>query len=112
MGFFISTQRKDTHIPIAMQGRVFAARNTLQFFTIPLGYFAGGLLVDKVFEPLMARRPAGSLLCVLFGAGKGSGAALLFFLLGLLGAATCLVFRRDRQIWALECPDGALAAGR
>ena len=31
-----------THIPIAMQGRVFAARNTLQFFTIPLGYFAGG----------------------------------------------------------------------
>ena len=62
-----------THIPIAMQGRVFAARNTLQFFTIPLGYFAGGLLVDKVFEPLMARRPAGSLLCVLFGAGKGSG---------------------------------------
>ena len=81
-----------THIPIAMQGRVFAARNTLQFFTIPLGYFAGGLLVDKVFEPLMARRPAGSLLCVLFGAGKGSGAALLFFLLGLLGAATCLVF--------------------
>ena len=101
-----------THIPIAMQGRVFAARNTLQFFTIPLGYFAGGLLVDKVFEPLMARRPAGSLLCVLFGAGKGSGAALLFFLLGLLGAATCLVFRRDRQIWALECPDGARAAGR
>ena len=79
-----------THIPIAMQGRVFAARNTLQFFTIPLGYFAGGLLVDKVFEPLMARRPAGSLLCVLFGAGKGSGAALLFFLLGLLGAATAL----------------------
>lgn len=56
--------------------------------------------------------PAGSLLCVLFGAGKGSGAALLFFLLGLLGAATCLVFRRDRQIWALECPDGARAAGR
>lgn len=101
-----------THIPIAMQGRVFAARNTLQFFTIPLGYFAGGLLVDKVFEPLMARRPAGSLLCVLFGAGKGSGAALLFFLLGLLGAATCLVFRRGRQIWALECPDGARAAGR
>ena len=100
-----------THIPIAMQGRVFAARNTLQFFTIPLGYFAGGLLVDKVFEPLMARRPAGSLLCVLFGAGKGSGAALLFFLLGLLGAATCLVFRRDRQIWALECPDGARGGG-
>ena len=69
-------------------------------------------LVDKVFEPLMARRPAGSLLCVLFGAGKGSGAALLFFLLGLLGAALCLVFRRDRQIWARECPDGARAAGR
>ncbi|MFQ7002616.1 MAG: hypothetical protein ACLRRT_02315 [Ruthenibacterium lactatiformans] len=87
---------------------MFAARNTLQFFTIPLGYFAGGLLVDKVFRALYGRRPAGSLLCVLFGAGKGSGATLLFFLLGLLGA-TCLVFRQDRQIWALECPDGARA---
>ena len=41
------------HIPIKMQGRVFSARNTLQFFTIPIGYFLGGYLVDEVFEPFM-----------------------------------------------------------
>ena len=36
-------------IPIEMQGRVFSVRNSLQFFTIPIGYFVGGLLVDRVF---------------------------------------------------------------
>lgn len=43
-----------THIPVKMQGRVYAARNSLQFFTIPLGYLLGGALVDTVFEPFMA----------------------------------------------------------
>lgn len=38
------------------RGRVYAVRNTFQFFTIPLGYLAGGLLVDRVFEPLMAQK--------------------------------------------------------
>ena len=58
--------------------------------------------MDRVFEPWMAARPAGSLFIRLFGSGKGSGAALLFFFLGLLGLLTCLVFRRDRHIWSLE----------
>jgi DHA3 family macrolide efflux protein-like MFS transporter len=91
-------------IPLAMQGRVFSARNTLQFFTIPIGYFLGGLLVDRVFEPLMAAMPQGSLVVEVFGTGKGSGAALLFFFLALAGIATCLIFRRDRHIWELEKP--------
>lgn len=43
-------------IPIEMQGRVYSARNTLQFFTIPLGYLCGGVLIDSVFEPFMATR--------------------------------------------------------
>ena len=43
-----------THIPVKMQGRVYAARNSLQFFTIPLEYLLGGALVDIVFEPFMA----------------------------------------------------------
>ena len=91
-----------SHIPLEMQGRVFAARNTLQFFTIPVGYFLGGLLVDRVFEPLMAVQFPGSPLLFLFGEGKGSGAAMLFLLLAVTGEATCLIFRRDRHIWALE----------
>lgn len=89
-------------IPVDMQGRVWSARNTLQFFTIPVGYLLGGALVDQVFEPLMAAQGQGSVLVTLFGYGKGSGAAALFLVLWVIGLATCLVFRRDRHIWALE----------
>jgi len=91
-----------TKIPIEMQGRVYSARNTLQFFTIPLGYLCGGILVDRVFEPFMAGQPAGSLLTALFGTGKGSGAALLFLVIGITGSLSCLPFRVDRNIWKLE----------
>lgn len=91
-----------TSIPISMQGRVYAARNTMQFFTIPIGYLLGGWLTDAVFEPLLARCAADSLLMRIFGTGLGSGAAALFFLLGNMGVATCLIFRADRQIWALD----------
>lgn len=89
-------------IPVDMQGRVYSCRNTLQFFTIPLGYFLGGLLVDRVFEPLMAAVSSGSLLAFLFGSGKGSGAAALFFVLGLAGVLVCLAFycvlRKDHWV--------------
>ena len=43
-----------TQVPIDMQGRVFAARDTLQYITIPLGLTLGGQLADRVFEPFMA----------------------------------------------------------
>lgn len=91
-----------TKIPIEMQGRVYSARNTLQFFTIPLGYLCGGILVDRVFEPFMAAQPTDSLWVTLFGAGKGSGAALLFLAIGIFGALSCLPFRADQNIWKLE----------
>ncbi len=91
-------------IPVTMQGRVYAARNTLQFFTIPVGNLLGGLLVDRVFEPLMAAQANGGLLPLLFGTGKGSGAAALYACLGVLGVLSCLPFRRDAALWALETP--------
>ena len=91
------------NIPMEIQGRVFAARNSFQFFTIPLGYFLGGALVDEVFEPLMAVQGTESLLVKLFGSGKGSGAALLFAFLWLMGVGVCLVFRADKHIWKLGC---------
>jgi hypothetical protein len=75
---------------------------TLQFFTIPLGYLCGGFLVDNVFEPFMAMQSADSLFIAVFGAGKGSGAALLFFVIGVFGALSCLPFRADKNIWKLE----------
>lgn len=84
-------------IPLEMQGRVYACRNTLQFFTIPIGFLLGGALVDQVFEPLMAAQPGNGALAALFGSGKGSGAAMLFAVIGVCGVLVCLVFG-----WALK----------
>lgn len=86
-----------TAIPLEMQGRVYSCRNTLQFFTIPAGFLLGGALTDRVFEPLMAAQGAGSPLAALFGTGKGSGAAMLFAVIGVCGVAVCLAFG-----WALR----------
>lgn len=89
-------------IPEHMQGRIYAVRNSFQFFTIPLGYFAGGWLIDVVFEPIMAQQDKESILVKLFGMGKGSGAAFLFFVIAFAGIAVCLYFRQDKHIWELE----------
>ena len=79
-----------TTIPAEMQGRVFSCRNTLQFFTIPLGFVLGGWLIDDCFEPMMARTAADGLAARLFGTGKGSGAAAFFLLLGAAGVMVCI----------------------
>lgn len=63
-------------IPVEMQGRVYSCRNTLQFFTIPIGLYAGGFMVDKVCEPFMGSEKAKGLPEMLFGSGKGSGRLL------------------------------------
>ena len=91
-----------SHIPLDRQGRVYAVRNALQFFTIPVGYLLGGVLVDRVFEPLMAAQPPDSPLTAAFGSGKGSGAAALYAVLAVAGILVCLLFRRFRPIRALE----------
>ncbi len=77
-------------IPVELQGRVYACRNTLQFFTIPIGLFLGGFFVDKICEPFMAFRSGNSFWTSLFGSGKGSGAALMMFILGVSGTVICI----------------------
>ena len=93
------------NIPQEIQGRVYAARNSLQFFTIPLGYMLGGAAVDYVFEPLMAMQAQNSLLVRCFGMGKGSGAACFFAILGAMGVLVCIVFRRNRHIRAMQAEE-------
>ena len=90
------------HIPENMQGRVYSVRNSLQYFTIPLGFFLGGFLVDNVFEPVMAMQDEAGILVRMFGEGKGSGAAFLFFIIAFAGIGVCLYFRHDKHIWKLE----------
>ena len=83
-----------TAIPVELQGRVYACRNTFQFFTIPIGLFLGGFLVDQVCEPVMAAHGASPVLAALFGSGKGSGAAMVMGILGVAGTAHCLLMGR------------------
>lgn len=92
-------------IPQEIQGRVFSCRNSLQFFTIPVGYFLGGLTVDYLFEPLMAAQNADGWLVSLFGAGKGSGAAFAFAVQGVLGVLVCLYFMRNKHLRAMQAEE-------
>lgn len=80
-----------TTIPVELQGRVYACRNTLQFFTIPIGLFIGGFMVDNVCEPFMKVHGDLSILKTLFGTGKGSGAALMMLILGVSGSLICII---------------------
>lgn len=73
-------------VPLEMQGRVFSAKDTLQNCTIPLGLFLGGVMADHVFEPFMAvDSSVQKILSSLFGSGNGSGIAVIFFCVGILG---------------------------
>ncbi|MBO5163150.1 MAG: MFS transporter [Ruminococcus sp.] len=85
------------NIPDEMQGRIYSVRNSLQFFTIPIGYFVGGFAVDRIFEPIMTKQE-NNLLTAFFGTGKGSGAALFFFTIAFVGIAVCLYFRNNKHI--------------
>ncbi len=90
-----------TNIPVEMQGRIYSVRDSLQFCMIPAGYFFGGFAVDCIFEPLMAAQ-SDNILTALFGTGKGSGAALFFFILAIAGTAVCLLFRKSQHLWEIE----------
>lgn len=94
-----------TNVPKELQGRVYSVRNAFQYFTIPVGYFLGGFLVDSVFEPMMANIQTENILSMIFGSGKGSGAAVLYLILGIAGVAVCLVFSNIKELKSLEEPE-------
>ena len=91
-------------IPVDLLGRVYACRNTLQFFTIPVGLALGGFLVDQCCEPFMAVQGSESLPTLLFGSGKGSGAALMMFVLGVSGLLFCLIYGRKLKKYKYADP--------
>lgn len=90
-------------IPPAMQGRVFALRNLLQYCTIPLGTLLGGALADYVLEPIMAQGGRLALLLQkIVGSGAGSGMAVLFLCTGTLGCLTSLLWYSRPAIRRLD----------
>ena len=77
-------------VPIAMQGRVFSTRDTIQNCTIPLGLYLGGMLTDRVFEPLMSNASGfRQIFGPLVGTDRGAGIALLFLIVSVLGCIIC-----------------------
>lgn len=85
-----------TKVPVEMQGRVFSTRDTFQYITIPVGLLFGGILVDNVFEPfMMTASHAQQLLSNLVGTGKGSGMALIFLVIGIIGFVSNMLSLKD-----------------
>ena len=63
----------------------------MQNCTIPLGLFLGGILADYVIEPfMMTDSPMQKILSHFFGSGNGSGIAVMFFSVGILGIVISL----------------------
>ena len=70
-------------VPPDVQGRVFAVREMFLTSPTPLGYLAGGLLAEHVFEPFFAQP---NFLSPLVGWGPGAGMSAMFLFTALLGA--------------------------
>jgi MFS transporter, DHA3 family, macrolide efflux protein len=98
-------------VPADIQGRVFSTREMVQVTSQPVGYLAGGLLADYLFEPFMlAGSGLASALSGVVGAGPGSGMAVMFLLTSLLGGLTGLLGLLSPSIRKLDEPGSHIDA--
>ncbi len=68
-------------VPHDLQGRVFASRTLLAWFTRPVGPIIGGVLADYVMEPAMQTESfLSEVFGPIFGFGPGAGMGLVIFL--------------------------------
>jgi MFS family permease len=94
-----------TNIPIELQGRVFAARNTLQYTSIPIGNLLGGILADDVFIPYIRSSSLKPFWKVLVGTGDGAGLGLLYICFAIIGSLGTTLFRMSKSLQLLNGPD-------
>lgn len=86
-------------VPEKMQGRIFAARNAIQFSTIPLGILLGGFLADYVFEPFMkSDNVITHVFSFIVGSGDGIGMAVMFLCTGISGFIISILSYRNKEI--------------
>lgn len=85
-------------IPIELQGRVFSARNTIQYLFLPIGIFLSGFLNDFVFYPII--KDNSLLLENLSFLGENSqeiSVALLYIFIGFLRIIGSIIFRNNKN---------------
>jgi len=94
-----------TKVPAHVQGRVFSARIMIGQIGGAIALPLGGILADRVFEPLMRGvSPLARGLAPLVGTGPGAGMGLMFVVFGILGAIATVgayLFRPIREIETL-----------
>ena len=90
-------------IPIELQGRVFSARNTIQYLFLPVGIFLSGVLNDFIFYPII--KDNYSLMKNLSFLGKNNqelSIALLYIFIGFLGIIGSIIFRNSKNFKELD----------
>lgn len=90
-------------IPIELQGRVFSARNTIQYLFLPVGIFLSGFLNDFVFYPIIKDNYL--LMKSLSFLGKNNqelSIALLYIFIGFLGIIGSIIFRSNKNFKELD----------
>lgn len=92
-----------TKVPLEVQGKVFSTRNTIQYATLPIGNLLCGILADNFFEPYMLGRGYGQEFFHYFtGEGSGSGLALMYIFLGLIGFIGSFLFKKNKNFNKLD----------
>lgn len=90
-------------IPIELQGRVFSARNTIQYLFLPVGIFLSGVLNDFIFYPII--KDNYSLMKSLSFLGKNNrelSIALLYIFIGFFGIIGSIIFRNSKNFKELD----------
>ena len=85
-------------IPLELQGRVFSARNTIQYLFLPIGIFLSGFLNDFIFYPII--KDNNFLIKSLSFLGKNNqeiSIALLYIFIGFFGIIGSITFRNNKN---------------
>ena len=92
-----------TIVPKEMLGKVFAIRSMFQYIAMMIGYFAAGFITDQILEPFMSRPSSIQImLSKIVGNGSGSGIALIYLCISVLGVIGCIFFKNKSNIMSLE----------
>ena len=79
-------------VGLELQGRVFAINELLARISIPFGFLLGGILSEKLFEPLMINNTSFSEVAGFFiGTGPGRGIAIVLLIAGVSRAIMGIV---------------------